>query len=369
MDIFLAHEDSLRLLRHARREDGLALVRAGPRELSRDHGRIDAPTLARALPEDLLAPTRAHPVSLRFRDDASRSQCAVVRAVPNLGRLPDGSYLEVVRAAGDPLAPEGLEPAHVFVESAGLSLLSAAQTLGGMVRAELLTRNAALVRLSGFLMELCGSYARDPLHPASGEVAYDLAPVSSVAEVASFLASARGLHGRTLAQMAAGYANDGSGSAMETLWYHVFCLPPRLGGLHLRRPLQNVPLLWPPEVSDLVSHQTMRPDFYWASYQAACEHQGKDHASEEALAEDCDRARDYELCGIDYFPVTKRDARSERSVRAFLAQLVRKFAPYEGASFLRRMQQHLDDPDAAAARNVLLSLLRPVPRRWQEEDA
>ena len=369
MDIFLAHEDSLKLLRHARREGDLALVRAGPRELGRDHGHIDARTLARALPEGLLAPSRAHPVSLRFWDDASRSQCATVRSVPNLGRLPDGSYLEVVRTTGDPLSPGGDEPARVFVESPGLSLLSAAQTLGRMVRARRLTRSAAIVRLSGFLMELCGSYARDPHHPASGEVLYDLAPVSSVAEVASFLASAHGLHGRTLAQMAAGYANDGSGSAMETLWYHVFCLPPRLGGLHLRRPLQNVPLAWPAEVSELVSHQTMRPDFYWAAYHAACEHQGKDHTSEEVLAEDCDRARDYELCGIDYFPVTKKDARSERSVRAFLAQLVGKFAPYEGASFLRRKRRCLNDPDAIAARGVLLSLLRPASWRWQEQDA
>ena len=369
MDIFLAHEDSLKVLRHARRTGDLALIPAGRGAIQRDHGRIDASSLVSALPGDVLAPTRAQPVSLRFADDASRSQCGIVRAIPNLACLPDGSYLELISSTGGPLPTAAGEPVHVFVEAAGLSLLSAAQSLGELVRRERLTRNAALVRLSGFLMELCGSYARDPLSPASGEVVYDLPPVSSVAEASSFLESASGLHGHTLARMAAGYANDGSGSTMETLWYHAFCLPPRLGGMHLQRPLQNVPLEWPDEVSALVSHQTMRPDFFWALYRAACEHQGKDHASEEALAEDCNRARDYELCGIDYFPVTKKDAHSEKAVRAFLAQLVEKFAPYEGPSFKRRMRQRLDDPDVVLARSVLLSQLMPASQRWHDEDA
>ena len=369
MDIFLAHEDSLRVLRHARRASDLALIPAAGEALHRDHGRIDPRVLQAALPQGILSPTRAQPVSLRFEDDATRSQCGIVQAIPNLARMPDDSYLEVVNSSGSPLSSAGREAIHLFVESAGLSLITAAQSLGELARQERLTRSAALVRLSGFLMELCGSYARDPLAPSSGEVVYDLPPISSVFEATSFLESARGLHGRTLALMAAGHANDGSGSTMETLWYHAFCLPPRLGGMHLRRPLQNVPLRWPDEVSGLVSHQTMRPDFYWASYHAACEHQGKDHTSEEALAEDCDRARDYELCGIDYFPVTKKDARSEKAVRAFLAQLVEKFAPYEGPSFRRRMRQRLDDPDVVAARNVLLSQLRPASRYWQDEDA
>ena len=162
MDIFLAHEDSLKVLRHARRTGGLALIPADREEIHRDHGRIDASSLISALPRDVLAPTRTQPVSLRFADDASRSQCAIVRAIPNLARLPDGSHLELVSSTGAPLSTAAGKPVHVFVEAAGLSLISAAQSLGELVRRERLTRNAALVRLSGFLMELCGSYARDP---------------------------------------------------------------------------------------------------------------------------------------------------------------------------------------------------------------
>lgn len=368
MDVFLAGMDSLRMQRVARRDQRLLLVPAEEGTLRRDHGTVTAAALVETLPRQYFSPTRAKPVTLSFLGDGARSQCGIVRATPNLARLSDEAYLEVVAADGSPLAAGGGTAAHVFVESAGLTLLSAAREIQGSVRRERLTRNAALVRLSGLLMELCGSYSRDPLHPSDGEILYDLPPLTTVTEVREFLQEARGLHGLELARLAAGYANDGSGSSMETLWYHAFCLPPRLGGLHLPRPLQNAPLAWPPEVRDLVGHKTMRPDFFWDQYRVACEHQGKDHASESALSEDCDRARDYELCDIAYLPVSKKDAKSEESVRAFLAQLVEKVAPHEGPAFRRRMQHRLEDPDVVAARRVMLSQLRPA-WRTQEADA
>lgn len=366
MDVFLAGMDSLKMQRVARRDQQLLLVPAEEGTLRREHGGITASALAEALPRQYFSPTRTKPVTLSFLGDGARSQCRIIRATPNLAHLSDNAFLEIVKADGSPYAESGDTAAHVFVESAGPTLLSAARELQKGVRRKRLTRNAALVRLSGFLMELCGSYARDPLRPSEGEVLYDLPPLATVAEVREFLRDARGLHGLELARLAAGYANDGSGSSMETLWYHAFCLPPRLGGLHLAKPLQNVPLAWPPEVRDLVKHKTMRPDFFWEKYRVACEHQGKDHASEAALSEDCDRARDYELCDIAYLPVSKKDARTEESVRAFLAQLVEKVAPHEGPAFHRRMRHHLEDPDVIAARKVMLSQLRPA---WRTQEA
>lgn len=366
VDIFLAGMDSLRMQRVARRDQQLLLVPTEEGTLRRDHGGITAAALAETLPQQYFSPTRTKPVTLSFLGDSARSQCGIIRATPNLARLSDNAFLEVVKTDGSPLAEVGGTTAHVFVESAGLTLISAAREIQRSVRHERLTRNAALVRLSGFLMELCGSYARDPLHPSEGEVLYDLPPLTTVAEVREFLQEARSLHGLELARLAAGYANDGSGSSMETLWYHAFCLPPRLGGLRLARPLQNAPLAWPPEVRDLVKHKTMRPDFFWGQYRVACERQGKDHASESALSEDCDRARDYELCDIAYLPVSKKDAKSEESVRAFLAQLVEKVAPHECPAFRRRMQHHLEDPGVIAARRVMLSQLRPA---WRTHEA
>ena len=365
----LAHDDSLRMLRHVRRRDDLMLVPASVRALRDADGSIDPSALAAALPGELFAPTVQSPVDLRFDDDASRSCCSIVRSCPGLLRLPDDACLEVLTAEGDPLCVSGSTVTHVLVEAGPLAMTSAAVTLGRAVGAGRLSRDAALVRLTGFAMELCGRYARDPLAPLVGDVVHDIEPVSSVRELRAFLDEPTGLHGVELARMAASYANDGSGSTMETCWYGVFCLPPRLGGAHLSRPLQNVALEWPSEAAGLVSHGSMRPDFHWPQYETACEHQGGDHTSELALEEDSRRARDYELCHIHYLPLTKRDARDVRAVTALLAQLFSIIAPYETPSFPRRARRMLTDEDVCAARTVLLAQLLPPRLRWDDAGA
>ena len=365
----LAHDDSLRMLRLARRRDDLMLVPASARVLRDADGSVDPATLAAALPEELFAPTTQNPIDLRFDDDASRSGCSLVRSSPGLLRLPDDACLEVLTARGDPLCVCGNTVTHVLVEAGPLAMTSAAVTLGRAAGAGRLSRAAALVRLTGFAMELCGRYARDPLAPLVGDVVHDIEPVSSVGELQAFLDEPTGLHGVELARMAASYANDGSGSVMETCWYGVFCLPPRLGGAHLERPLQNVALDWPAEAAGLVSHERMRPDFHWPRYETACEHQGGDHTSEQALEEDSRRARDYELCHIHYLPLTKKDAQDVDAVTALLAQLLSIIAPYETDAFARRARRVLNDEGVRAARRVLLAQLLPPRLRWGDGDA
>lgn len=364
MDAFLAYEDSLRALRHVRRSDTLALVPCDGDTIAADHGRVDAAALERALAPVLPASDRARRVALRFAGDERRSQLARVRAVPNLDVLGEGSYLEVVTADGGPLDVRGTS--RVFVEAPPLALMGAARLLAWHVREGRISRDVALIRLSALAMELCGTYARDPDEPRAGKVAHNLEPIGCVDDARAWLGEARALHGLGMARRAAAYANDGSNSAMETLWYLTFCLPPRLGGLHLPRPLQNVPLDWPAAARDLVSHERMRPDFYWPAYATACEHLGGDHESMEAVIEDSDRARDYELCHIAYLPLTKGDVRSERTVRFALAQLVATIVPHETAAFARRMRRLLSDPEVMAARRVLLAQLLPPRSRWAE---
>ena len=355
----LAGEDSLRMLRFARRSEGLILAPAEKSVLRDCDDAVDAQTLVRALPSEIFVPSRQQPVCLRFDDDASRSQSAFVHAVSGLAHLPDSAYLEVLTVSGDPLVARGGGVTHVLVESAGMSLVSAADVMRGVERRGLLSKEACIIRLLGFAMELVGLYARDPLEPRAGEVAHDIEPIASVRDLEGFLENASRVRGLERARLVASYANDGSNSTMETLWYAAFCLPPRLGGSHLARPLQNVPLDWPDEVASVVGHGTMRPDFYWPGYETACEHQGGDHADEGALVEDSGRARDYELCHIHYLPLTKKDARKEESMRAVLAQLFSIIEPYESAAFPRKARRILNDPEVRAARRVLIGQLMP----------
>lgn len=363
--ICLAHADSLKMLRLARADPTLMLVPANDRVLRDTEGSVDAETILAALPGDVFQPIE-RPVELCFVNAASRSRCSLVRSRSSLDMLPTGSYLEVLTMEGDPFYVKGDSVEHVLVEAPGLTLASAANELCELVSKGQLSRDSALVRLVGLAMELCGIYARDPSMPLVGPVGHDLEPIASVRESVELLEELRGRRGVSLARQALAYANDGSGSVMETLWYCVFCLPPRLGGSNLARPLQNAPLEWTSEVIDIVSHERMRPDFYWSRYETACEHQGRDHAGEASLAEDSRRARDYELCGIHYLPLTKRDARNEGAVRELLSQLFRIIAPYEGPAFQRKASRILNDPEVRAARRVLLGQLLPPRARWSD---
>ena len=363
--ICLAHADSLKMLRLARADPTLMLVPANDRVLRDTEGSVDGKTILTALPGEVFQPTE-RPIELRFANAASRSRCSLVRSRSSLDMLPTGCYLEVLTIGGDPFHIKGGSVEHVLVEAPGFTLTSAADELCGLVSRGQLSQDSAFIRLVGLAMELCGIYARDPSMPLVGPVAHDLDPITSVGASVELLEELRGRRGVSLARRALACANDGSGSVMETFWYCVFCLPPRLGGSSLARPLQNAPLEWTSDVIDIVLHERMRPDFYWPQYETACEHQGRDHAGEAALAEDSRRARDYELCGIRYLPLTKRDARNEGTVRELLAQLFRIIASSEGPAFQRKAARILNDPDVRAARRVLLGQLLPPRLRWSE---
>ena len=365
MNLYLAGDDSLKLLRHARQSDDLMLVPAPlPGEKERC---VDSACLSGMLPADLLVPTPMHPLELWFPDAGSRCQSRLVRAHVCPTALPEGSYLEVLDARGDPSPFSASHEGHVYVESVALTLLSAARMLYGQVTRDRLSTNAALIRLSALAMELCGLYARDPLAPATGQMAYDLPQIASVCEAARLLDQLGGSPGVKLARRAAAYANDGSGSAMETLWYFAFCLPPRLGGIHLERPLQNVPIEWPPGARELACHERLRPDFHWPRYRRVCEYDSELHKNPRAFYEDRDRAKDYGLCELGYFPITDQDTASADAMLAFLRLFVRSIEGAEDDNFRRRMRRVLGDPQVNAARSLLRALLVPPTLRWQDE--
>lgn len=367
MDLFLSHKDSLKVLRHARRSEELVLVPADHLSLKSDAS-IDAGSLGSMLPQELLAPTKGHPISLRFPGDATRSQSSLVRSSPNLGALPPGSYLEVLSADGDPSPFSRGHEGHVFVESAPLALVSAAQPLYRSVAQELITERAALIRLASFAMELCGSYVRDPAHPGTGDIIYDLDPLARIEDLRHALGEMPRLHGAKLARRAAKLANDGSGSAMETLWYFAFCLPPRLGGIHLERPLQNVEIDWPEGTRELACHDRLRPDFHWPRYGRVGEYDSELHKSAHAFYEDRNRAKDYALCHLGYFPITDRDTADGPAMLAFLRQFVKSLENVETDAFFRRMRRILNSPEVNAAREVLRSLLMPPVTRYEERE-
>lgn len=358
MDAVVARKDSLKLLRIARADSELMLVAGAP---TWDEGAapLDLDLLRAALPEPMDAPSAEQPINLAFPSRRSRSKSSAVRSTAILNALPNGAFLEVARVDGSPLA-EGLgDRARLFVESPALCLVRMAHFLDRRVAAEALTREAALVRLAGLGMELCGTYACDASDPGRGDCAFDLPAVSQAQEVLSFLEEMPRMRGLRLARKAATYVRDGSAPPHETLLSLAYRLPGGLGGVEFAEPLANDQLAWPDHAAGLLKHKTMRPDFRWPQYLLASEYLGEVHKKPGSLAEDSNRIQDYQSCDYSVFPATYEDIRSAQALGGYLARPARIMAKFEGPEFARRTESLLTDPKVVAARAVLVAHLLP----------
>lgn len=360
MNIFTAREDSLKILRLAR---GSSDWRLEPRSLSEEElldVRLDYPLLQLALKPMIGGPAPGRPVSLRAFLPGLRSQSKLVR--PCVGSLQycDQGFLEVIKANGEPIASNEDVSVRLFVESAGLTFLEAARALDAHVRKGLLSKESALLRLMGFGMELCGTYARDAFEPFKADCSYGIEPIGDAAQVACGVANASGARGVVLAREAAQYLRNGLASPLEVQVLLGMCLPPRLGGAGLPEPLINTAASWPKGTVGLLNHQTMRPDYQWPAYSLACEADGwGPHSGRQAFTEDRNRQQDYGVCGITMIPVTQEDVATPAGLEGFLAKLVHCMAPFEGRAFEWRAQCALKDQDAHAARTLLVANLQP----------
>lgn len=362
MDVVLAREDSLKLLRVARADPDLVLLPCDEEALRAGEGgrcSVDLDLLRAALPESMRELDRGRPLSLLSFSREARCKSDLVRAVTLLSSPPPGSFLEVARADGLPLAEGVFDRARIFVESPGLCLIRRADALSERVRAGSLLQGAAVVRLAALGMELCGSYARDPGDPGRGSIAYGLDPLCSWTDLLRYVGSATRVRGLPLARKAACLVRDGSASPHETLLSLAFRLPPALGGAGLAEPLANEPLTWPSDARGVLKHRTMRPDFHWPQYLLASEYLGGVHGGGNAFVEDSNRIQDYQSCGYAVFPATYEDVRETRRLGAYLARLVRVMARYEGEAFAREKNEMLLDPEVTQARAVLIANLLP----------
>lgn len=374
MDFYLARNDSLRLLRWARREKGISLLvpaepggNAGSLEIDRP-SRADLLRLRDMLPEQVAEPMCKGRISLHFGGREGKSQSALARVTPGAVPLGTDAFLEVAFADGDrPWSCGGWHP-RVFVEGPALALVSCGMDLERRVRRRQMSREAAVLRASAFAMELAGTYCRDPADPARGEIAYGLEAAGSAAQMGEWLRAPRRLHGIDLARIACAYAADGAASAMETFWYHAFCMPPRLGGMHFARPRLNAELSWPDRLRGTVCHKSMRPDFLWDNNGVACEYDGATHREEDSFVEDRRRQRDYALCDIDLVALTSKDSESLGSMKRALGQIAVLLGRSEPDAFARRVRRNLASEDADTGRELLMGQLLPASMRDAAED-
>ena len=365
MNAFLAGTDSLKLTRLARHDPALRLVPCENGLCRPGAEPVDTAALRDALPQELSGFSAARPLSLASFSRETRSQSSLISPRAFLTRLPEHSFLEVVREDGVPFGSTRA-PVRLFVESPGISLVSFARRLQRFVKRDAISEDAAFIRLLSLAMEACGLYARDPCAPLTGECAYDIEGITSADDLRLYLGELSCLQGLRLAREVARYAKDGSGSPGETLLSLAMRLPPRRGGVPLPDFVENEPIEWPEEARDVVKHHTMRPDFHWPRHRVASEYNGGLHDQPSAYVEDSFRVQDYAACDITMVPATYDDIRSVASLERYVRLVAKKLAPYEEAGFLRRVSDSISDPRAREKRIVLLGQLLPPDPRYTE---
>jgi len=163
-------------------------------------------------------------------------------------------------------------------------------------------------------MELCGSYSKWALDTARPETpydwnpkstrscTYDLPPVMSATRMEAFVERMKGQRGAVGARATLRWLLDGSASPMETATYLLLCLPRRLGGYGLPKPLLN-PLL---KISGPSGVQERHPDLFWLGANIDVEYNSdEDHSGEWARYRDSKREIELTVADVRVLPLTR----------------------------------------------------------------
>ena len=181
-------------------------------------------------------------------------------------------------------------------------------------------------------MELCGHYSRWRMEPrVLGDGYYKeyeenractflLPAAMRVQGVVAFLEGMKGRRGAVKARAAAKWLLDESASPMETATYLLLCLPRRVGGYGLPKPMLNPKLV----VKGPTGESERYPDLYWKSHNIDVEYNSDSaHSGEWARYRDSKREVELVVANVKVLPLTRNQLFDEDDFNAF-AQGLRK---------------------------------------------
>ena len=181
-------------------------------------------------------------------------------------------------------------------------------------------------------MELCGAYSLwrlepgvmgDPFYREHSETqacTFDLPPVMKSNRAKAFVARQSALRGSVGANAALKWIIDNSASPMETAVYLLLCLPKRLGGYGLPKPILNPKLI----ISTPDGTKERYPDLYWIGASIDVEYNSDlSHSGEWARYRDSKREVELTVANVRVLPLTRRQLMSVSEFDAF-AQGLRK---------------------------------------------
>ena len=181
-------------------------------------------------------------------------------------------------------------------------------------------------------MELCGSYSTWRLDTGESALTgingrqsapsctYGLPPAITAKRLSNFVERMQGWRGAVGARKAIRWIIDGSASPMETATYLLLCLPRRLGGYGLPKPMLN-PLL---KISGPDGVKQRFPDLFWIGANIDVEYNSdEDHSGEWARYRDSKRVIELAGAEIRVLPLTRPQLMNTREFDSFAHSLRR----------------------------------------------
>lgn len=356
-DVFVSGPCGRQVLRAARRSMHLAIVENDhlPSHRERDLSTPGLPNLG-----DFGINMDDHEaIDLWFADQASRYQARNVRChVASAQSIKQDAFV-VVQALD--IHGVGKAGARIRCESPNFSVLQYAIELHRVMSDHALSQTDVIVLLTAYVMELLGSYAKDPRDPQGGEDAFKLEPATTKDSLLSFLDRMRGYPCVAMARKAATLAIEGAASRMETLAALATSLPPRFGGASIEGVVLNQPLPLTSSDLKLIKHRSIRPDLLWDSYRLIVEYDGTGHDAPKQKREDKNRIQDYQTLGFTVFPISYEDVSCVIGLDHLLSRIIEVIGRYKGRQYVRNKRRLLRNPDQRRKRSRLLQLL--LPRR------
>lgn len=360
MTIYITGVDALRVYRMSRQGEGAFMLGTTPNHDYRNVGSIgagQARKLLLRLAHARVIPSSASNLEVRAWKDSRRPCSRQLKSHVTSIELPSQSFVELwlYEAGHGGHAGTWERQPSAFVDCPELCLLA---NSGAPLPHQSHATRKDLLNAIGLISECAGTYAPAP-YPELGTTAYGTYPITTHAELASYLSQLPPIRGKTLLLQAMRWSHDGHDFPMETLMDCLLGLPPRLGGLGLIDSyVTNQPLELSQRKLQLIEHRCITPDFYFPRVRVALEYDGTVHTSERAMLEDHQRMQDYLALGIMPLHITFDNIRTiERLNRLF--ERFYRVAVGQGASdgYRRRLRHVMHSSSIQAERETLLRLL------------
>ena len=209
-------------------------------------------------------------------------------------------------------------------------------------------------------MELCGYYSRWRLEPnvmgnpyyfehtETQTCTFNLPQALHQSQLKAFVERQAGHRGAVNSRAALRWVIDGAASPMETAVYLLLCLPKRLGGYGLPKPILNPKLT----ISNPGGVKERYPDLYWSKGSIDVEYNSDSaHSGEWARYRDSKREVEFAVANVKVLPLTRHQLMDAEEFDSF-------------AQGLRRMLGIRTRPFDHAWRYRRDELRRNLAKRW-----